>query len=1127
MHLQATASLAFGSFIAIAFFMASPAPAAAEVVEKPLTDLGGTAWSISPWNTAKGRVETGSKRMVLKPEFSGTGFEHFTVTPPEPLLIPGDAKTITVRYRLNDRQSGLVINFLDGWGSDKAGGKPMKWNLPTPKTGEWITRTFDVPANWKRPIAITSLGTHNYADQQTRKSAAIEIGEIQVETDISGIDPATGILRSWSPNPNPPQNIKIPQPPATPLMSVDISTGKIANLFAGESPRVNVSMVNWAPKPLTGKAVFTVRDTDGHVVDTIRRNVSVKDSQKLELPLGINRFGRYILDTEIKLSDGTAVEDRLVLASIPKPRELTEAQKMASPYGMNIHGAKDQFTIEPFKEAGIVWFRDYAFSYDWIVRAKGADASYAAWPYYPKLLQAYADAGVKLLPVNQGSIKRPTMTGDQPDYIGPPDDTLYEEIAQFVRTFPDLFTHWEVSNEYDLHASEFEDTIDWTNYAAYHRVVAEAVKDASDGRVITVENGRAGIWPERARVLIERGDFDDIGVINTHYYSGTDNPEFSVENHNMGDDRPTFFFDDLRAVKRVASIDGKPRESWLTEWGWDALAGPVVPRYEQAVYLPRAWMLMMAAGTDKGFWFFDYDAENPAHIFHGMGLLSADQEPNLVLCSLAGLTSTLYAPTYVGDINAGENTHGYVFENDGKLVASLWTVEGDDGPTVTLDAPLLRDYLGNTVAGPSVQLSMAPVYAIGLSKESPFYLQTAYSIDTRHLVTASPGQTFHPVLKVTNNRATPIDAVLTFGLPEGWQAKTPDPISVPAGETELIELSITVGKDAPIRKRQQVTLTISEADQPVKTLSQYIEVRQALNIEVGRLAYEPGPSEVAVTVNNGSDTARSGTLVLDLPASWSTPQQQIPVSPVQPGETREMTVEVDWSPEIQLGESASISMQGDIGEPVVKPLIPPRWTLRAAPAGLAADGRLDDWSDEYRVPNWMLGTDMGDANAELYLAWSPEGLYGAVKVVDSKLQVGDPKSFWAGDTLELFLDTSNTKTHRKFGSGDHQFWFVPLTEENRTYAGQWKRDHEIDATRFDLPDLESAAVRTDDGYIMEFLLPASYIQGYSPATGKEMGINLNLTVKGKESNRSVYWPAPKMGGAATDPANWGGVVLTD
>ena len=77
---------------------------------------------------------------------------------------------------------------------------------------------------------------------------------------------------------------------------------------------------------------------------------------------------------------------------LPVPRELSRQQKLASPYGLNVHSG-EKVVLVPFRRAGIVWFREYAFSFDWLLRAKGKDGSYAGWPYYPKIVQAYQDAG--------------------------------------------------------------------------------------------------------------------------------------------------------------------------------------------------------------------------------------------------------------------------------------------------------------------------------------------------------------------------------------------------------------------------------------------------------------------------------------------------------------------------------------------------------------------------------------------------------------------------------------------------------------------------------------------------------------------------------------------------------------
>ena len=205
------------------------------------------------------------------------------------------------------------------------------------------------------------------------------------------------------------------------------------------------------------------------------------------------------------------------------------------------------------------------------------------------------------------------------------------------------------------------------------------------------------------------------------------------------DKLPSLLFDELRAVKRAAQADGKPRQSWLTEFGWDTLAGPVVSAYQQAVYLPRAWMTAMAAGTDKAFWFYNFDAADPKQFFDGCGLLTAKGEPKLSLCAMAGLTSVLPNPVYVGDLDAGPNTCGYVFRNDDKLVASLWTIEGDEGPAVQFRAERVQDYLGNPIEAGPVRLSMAPVYAVGLSTSDVWYKQTAYSLETPRLVPATAG----------------------------------------------------------------------------------------------------------------------------------------------------------------------------------------------------------------------------------------------------------------------------------------------------------------------------------------------------------------------------------------------------
>ena len=452
--------------------------------------------------------------------------------------------------------------------------------------------------------------------------------------------------------------------------------------------------------------------------------VAVASRRAISRPLKMERFGLYTLQASVALSDGTDRTEQMTLARLPAERNLSEPEKLASPYGLNVHSGS-RIVIEPFRKAGLVWFREYAFAYDWLLRAKGEDGKYAGWPYYPKMVGAYAEAGVKCLPVIQKSLQPPEVTGGKVTGRIGPDRNWTREISSIVMAFPQI-THWELSNEYDLPAanSKVEEQIGWANYRAYHKQFGNILELLGGGELTAVENGRAGIWPDRLLRCVQSGDFASIGVVNVHHYCGTEAPEANLSNFNMGSESklPTLLFDELRAVKRAAQADGKKRQSWLTEFGWDTLAGPVVSPYQQAVFLPRAWMVAMAAGTDKAFWFYNFDAADPKQFFDGCGLLDARGQPKLSLCSLAGLTSVLPNPRYVGDLEAGSNTCGYVFETDGKLVAALWTIQGDDGPTVQFQAERIQDYLGNPIDGQSARLSMAPVYAVGLSKKDRWYL---------------------------------------------------------------------------------------------------------------------------------------------------------------------------------------------------------------------------------------------------------------------------------------------------------------------------------------------------------------------------------------------------------------------
>jgi hypothetical protein len=1111
---------------------AADAAAGESVVKKVAEPFDEVHWEPGQWSTAAGSTSVSAeghdqgRSMQMEVGFSGKGFQFFNANPSSPLVIPGHPRTVTFRYKVSDKRYPLSMTFTDGWGRGKADGQDLKWEFTAPEAGVWQTATFTVPADWVRPVSITGLATHNWSAQNEKKSVRFLVDDLEVETDTAAVDAGTGKLKGWTPEPNPKDPAKaLKECPRAPLLSVEFSTGQVSNVFSREEPSVAVTVRSWKPGTLAGDLSCEVLDDSGAVVYAGEKaRFAVDSTIALRLRLPVVRFGRYTLVADLSLSDDTKKKARLVFARVPPYRELTEEQKLASPYGLNIHGGGGKPVIQ-FRKAGVVWIRDYAWQYDWMLRAKGDDKRYTGWPWYPQILARYREAGLEVVPCLQKSVKAPeAKDGKVVGRIGP-DRAWKREIAEIVGAFPDV-THWELDNEYDLHKEnvDVEKLIEWRNYRAYHKAFAEVLDFFGDGELVAVENGRAGMWPDRLKQCIDGGEFDSVQVVNSHHYCGPDAPEENFDNHNMNQP-PELFFDRLRAVKRVALSDGRKRQSWLTEFGWDTLAGPIVSPLQQAVYLQRSWMMAMAAGTEKCFWFYDYDVKDPKQFFDGCGLLAADGSPKLSLSALAGMTSILYAPEYVGDINAGAGTQGYVFRNDGVLVAALWSVDEERRRTVRFRSGKLYDYLGNQIRGKTVTLSSAPVYAAGIDEASRSYLQTSYSLDTPHLMAAAAGDTAKPVLRVNNNREGRIRADVEMQLPPGWRAeKLRFSVDVAAGEEQNVEMPFTVGPEETLGMKD-VQLVVTEGRR-LKDIPLRVVVRRPIFMQVGPIEGRPGETEVTVTVGNRSGGPLDGTLRLSLPASWKAITPAVEVRGLEPHEEREIKFRLVWSTEWEGGESARAEFDAGDGRIVSRPVIPNTLRLHRA-EGLKVDGRLDDWPARTQLPTWTVGSSFGEVGARFFLAWSSKGIHGAIEVADAGSKQTDPRSFWAGDCIELFIDTADDKGHRFFEPGDHQFWLVPLLDEKRTYVGRWKRKDEIHATVYDMQGVETVALRKGDGYVMEFLLPAASIDRYDPKVGSRIGFDVNLTARGKRLDRQVYWPRAKDWSVTNLPKTWGTLELVE
>ncbi len=1101
------------------------------VVHKLVDPMDSPTWQASQDSTAVGSVTLAQElpadlkaihALEISASFSGKGFEYFQSIPSQPIVIPGETKAVSLWVR-NRSKYAWVLQFKDGWGRNVVDGQKLEWTVARGGESPWSKVTFTVPAGWVQPLQISGIFAHNWDFQQEKAAARIDVGHLETDTDIGRVDASTGLLSSWhAPSAALPGQASLPHQPAIPLLSSDMVGTELHNVFSGVKPSFLITIRNWLAAPAIASLKWKVAAEDNVITASGEQNLKVEDHLALNLPLTTPGFGVYKFTGVITWADGKKTTSSQPFAVIPVARELTDAQKDVSPYGLNVLSAR-QPMVSTFRKAGVVWFRDYGFNFDWMVRARGEDNRYAGWPWYPKIVRDYEANGARVLANLQTSMHPPSGVSS----VGP-DRGWTRDLVGMLLAFPSIRA-FELDNEYDLRASNAraEEPIAWKNYGLYHKKFGEVARLLGDGQFTAVENGRAGIWPERLRKMVLSGDFAAIDVVNSHHYTGPDAPETNVMNFNMGftgDEKPQTLYDQLRAAKAAGSSDGKPRQHWLTEFGWDTKAGPVVTPLQQAAYLPRAYMLLLAAGTSKGFWYWDLDSEKANQFFDGCGLFTFAQTPKLAFATYAGLTRMLPTPEYVGTIHAGENTWGYLFRNsnDGKLVASLWTLDGKPGPKVDFGPAALFDAYANALPAGGVTLNMMPVYAVGISEESRWFKQAAYRLETPYYVSASSGDTLTASLVVSNARKSPIHSTVQLKLPSGWtDVSGAVSVAVEPGKSTTVPLTFRVAPEE-VRPENTLQILISEGD-PLDSIPVRVAIQQPIELKADALHGDPGAADLIVKVRNRSSKLMEGVLHFTLPSTWSAKSAELKVDGLKPGELREMHAGITWTDHWKQGETAGIEFRSVDGRIARQPIIPGRLTI-AHIARPALDGDVKKWPTAARLPAWTLGAVNGAPDAVIYLGWSSEGIWIGVEVHNSKAIVPDPRSFWVGDVLELFVDTHNSKSPRKYAIGDHQFWFAPLTAAGRAYAGQWKRGDEIAATRYDIEGIGSKVVHTPDGYIMECLVPASQLSGFKGVPDTRLGLNLNLSVKGSAQDREVFWSLPKDVGV-DQPGGWATVIL--
>ncbi|MBR1921213.1 MAG: hypothetical protein IJ829_04305, partial [Kiritimatiellae bacterium] len=1039
-------------------------------------------------------------------------------------VLPGKPQKFTGWARLGNSDSwGMSFDFVDA--------NTNKFSISMRSPGDPKTK-FSLSQDWQKfempfpesvgkdkqpiayPVKFDGVSQNNWGDRNSPpKTRLFDMYDFRLWTDMAGIAEEE---RPYS---------------------LSVSYPVVGNtFFAGEEkPRLVISAGSWIGREL--ELVFRAKavSADGTARDFAVPSMKILDSASAVVALPFDEPGGYKVEISVSGFPKPIVEKSRYVVCL-KPRALTAEEKEASPYGINVHGG-GYVGYEKFARLGFTWVRDYAYTWGWLLRARG-DCKYAGWPWYPKIVKAAEDVGLKTLPCLMGAFaaKADAKEGD-PSLV--PSTEWRRNMALIVSTF-DTLSAFEMDNECD--------NLMFRHFDAYKRYCSAfgAIMKAARPDARAVSPGLAGIYVEETRKLVESGAFKDIDVVNGHRYCGKDGPEYSKANLNTGmsEAKPAYLRDVWRHWKKAATCDGKFRELWVTEWGWDTLAGQPVSEWEQAAYLQRKWVLAMGNGVEKMFWYwyYDDDTDTPNYFFAGCGIFDRYRNPKPSAASFAALRTFIPGKyEYLGTANLSPNHMVQIVKADGKIVALAYKIK-KDGPDLSIadeKAEKVTDMFGRALKPTGSfgkrKLDIAPTWYVGLDAGSDWLKQCPIDLESDFYVRNVGGEAIK--LEV----AAPDKYEYSVNPPKGWTAeKKPYGFDVtgPAG-----------------LKRGNTSFTVTGRNGKVeKTMSVEVDVVPQAYAKSKAAAFD---GAFTMDVTNQSAEDQDFKVAAELPEGWAIEPMVAQTGALKPEETKTLEFKLVKSapvdPAAKGAANPKLSIVNAKGMQVdYAPVIPRTWTMRRGDfAKVKFDGDLSDWDDRYLVNSFMIGPNGDKDPTKVYLAYCDEGLLIALDVDDSRCFTADPGSFWrAADCLEVMITTPDGvkfKADEPWSDFDHQLWFCPMIEHKNMYCGYWcngknqkvyKKSGENtrkgawwigDASRNTPDDSLSALVKTPRGYRAEMFVPAQQLTGWEKMKpGATVGLSFTLVVQDlKESQHELYWPNPKRDNLMKKPWTWAQVKLAE
>lgn len=198
-----------------------------------------------------------------------------------------------------------------------------------------------------------------------------------------------------------------------------------------------------------------------------------------------------------------------------------------------------------------------------------------------------------------------------------------------------------------------------------------------------------------------------------------------------------------------------------------------------------------------------------------------------------------------------------------------------------------------------------------------------------------------------------------------------------------------------------------------------------------------------------------------------------------------------------------------------------------AQKAVVIDGKLDEWGGAFVTPLNATHPDAMNRATLISYLWDEQALYIGVRALDANpTHIAGDNALYDGDAIEFYLDTrqGGELGGKNWAPGTLHAFFTAITGHE---IKPRFRIRDMPAFRgLELKGVELGALKTANGYTMEFKLPWANFPNMTPKADMPLGIDIEMCSAdgGRRIHRTFAYSSPTSVGT---PSTHGRVMLVD